>query len=414
MKNNFLKKALIIFLILFDCFVFRYTSTDNMYFFVSIIIILFNAILIGGFLIKDKSESDKRINVIIFVSFIIRIFIMLLDIFGYNLVFSGMDSESFYRAAIGEIIFPHNYVYFLKNLFFFVGNSRLAAEYLNTILSLFSILSIKKICKLLNVKDNFFPIALFALAPVNILLSGCLLRESIMIFLNCLSLLYFVKWYKTNKLSNFLISCILVFLSAWFHSGMIIGILGYGLFYILYNHKTDSINFHRSTFLAIAIVFSVFIILYKLFGNSVTLYFNKIKSLEDIGAIRDIGNTDYLTFITTPNSILQLLVWSPLKLIYFYFSPMPWDCYSFGTVAVFLFSSTIYIFLFYNILKNKNKKMISKMLLFLVLLTSLVYSWGTTNAGTAMRHREKLLPFLVVIYAVERKEKKYEKGKNNS
>ena len=45
---------------------------------------------------------------------------------------------------------------------------------------------------------------------------------------------------------------------------------------------------------------------------------------------------------------------------------------------------------------------IVKALLFSALLTIAVFSVGTRNAGTAMRHRDKILPFLIVIFAIIR------------
>ncbi len=371
---------------------------------VQIFLILFNSLVLYVFLMKNRSNEDKKINLIIFISYLIRLIVLFLDIFCHIGVFSGSDTELFYNSAIGNNNLLPNYSKFLKLLIFFVGDSRLFLEYFNVLFLILSTLIIKKLLLFLsngNYKALEKSIILFSLWPTNILLSGSLLREPLMIFLNTFSLYFFILWYKKGKILDFIFSCLIMLLSSYFHSGMLLLILGYGLFFVLYNNKTCKFDFHRNTILYLFLIIILFIGLYFIFGSYVTDYFDRISGVEDIALRRAVGSTDYLTFIDNTSSPFLLVFYTPLRIIYFFFSPMIWDCRGLGVFFTFLFSSCLYIYAFVISFKSKSHdSILKKIIIILILLFSIPYSWGTSNSGTAMRHREKILPFLVVIYCI--------------
>ena len=93
-------------------------------------------------------------------------------------------------------------------------------------------------------------------------------------------------------------------------------------------------------------------------------------------------------------------------------------------IATFTLNSSIYIyftiygFCLYRKIKNRlsyREKRIINTLGISLISTIIVFSIGTRNAGTAMRHRDKLIPFLCIGFSIiknremiERK-KKYER-----
>lgn len=91
-------------------------------------------------------------------------------------------------------------------------------------------------------------------------------------------------------------------------------------------------------------------------------------------------------------------------MFYFLFSPLPTNWRGFGDIIAFIIDSSFYIFLCWNIAKNyrfSNKFGNIKLFLLIGLSISVfVFAFGTYTAGTALRHRAKLLPMLTVLYAV--------------
>ena len=90
----------------------------------------------------------------------------------------------------------------------------------------------------------------------------------------------------------------------------------------------------------------------------------------------------------------------PVRYVTFLFSPLiPWLVrsiwHTLGLLdALFYFLSFYFIIKYHKIFKYNET---AKALFVMVLFTVLVFSLGVTNVGTAIRHRAKLAPLLIVI-----------------
>ena len=118
----------------------------------------------------------------------------------------------------------------------------------------------------------------------------------------------------------------------------------------------------------------------------------------------------YLTSIST-TSLAQIGAYLPLFMFYFLYSPTPNMIRGMLDIVTLALNSSIYLYItFVGLITYKNvksklsqkEKKIVKSLLIGVVFTIAVFSVGTRNAGTAMRHRDKILPFLIVIFAIIR------------
>ena len=112
----------------------------------------------------------------------------------------------------------------------------------------------------------------------------------------------------------------------------------------------------------------------------------------------------------------------PLLMFYFLYSPTPEMFRGVLDILTFVLNSIIFIYFtigtFYFYLKEKKKftlleKKIIKCLTVSALLTIVVFSVGTRNFGTAIRHRDKVLPILTVIFAISRNRYIIEKEKED-
>ncbi|MDP1731602.1 MAG: glycosyltransferase family 39 protein [Devosia sp.] len=104
---------------------------------------------------------------------------------------------------------------------------------------------------------------------------------------------------------------------------------------------------------------------------------------------------------TTPRSAADLIWAVPLRLVYFLFSPFPWDVRTPAHLSGLL-DSLLYAGLAWYMWKNRGRiwaDPAARLVLLIVLPLLLAFAIGTGNFGTAMRHRSKLLPVLAVLAA---------------
>jgi hypothetical protein len=100
-----------------------------------------------------------------------------------------------------------------------------------------------------------------------------------------------------------------------------------------------------------------------------------------------------------PNEYFDFLSLTFPRIIYFFFSPFPWDVRKLNQLLG-LIDSFIYMYLIYQIYKGFIlRRSVLKLNKFFVILGILfiVYSWGVSNYGTGLRHRAKFAPVLVAL-----------------
>lgn len=385
--------------------------TDNNSLLLSSILIFIDILFIA--IIFFKKKNDKNVYFVILISLIIRVFLLYFELYGRNIFLlpnSGSDTEAFYNyALVRDWNQLNGYFYFVKILYKLFNNQRLLFQFVNVIFSVIVDIIILKILKILNVnnKNKLFAMVLLCFLPSNMIISVELLREELMILLNTISLYYFVKWYVNNKTLNFIISIMFILLSAYFHSSIIVAILSYFIVYVLYDRNQNKLFINRKSLLYLFIILIVALFIYRFIFPYVNSYFNSISDLESINKKMSYyinGGSGYLQNLAYNKSYISLIITSPLKFIYFFASPMPWDWRGIADILTFSFSSIFYIYVFVLFFKNKNRaNAFVKSLMLVIIIVGLIYGMSCFSAGAAMRHREKILPYAIVLIAYIKK-----------
>ena len=384
-----------------------------------IFIVLINilvVILVGVF---KSSKGDEKICKIILLSFVMRVGLLFIDLYGRNVFVlpgSGNDTEMFHAGAL---LFPN--FEFEKNPYAFVVGiiyslcmkQRIVAQYFNLLLSISVIFIIIKICDELNInyKTKIMITLIIALIPNYMILSVILLRESLMIFLVALSLLTFVMWWKQNKIIYFILSIALVLGASVFHSGVIANAVGYILVFILFNNKSRDIKINLKT-VTLSILFMIIISAFLSSNSNIfTQKVGNVEEVQDITYRSELAQAGGAVYETNPNneennSLLGLIINSPTKMFYFITSPLPWNWRGLNDVIAFVFSAMFYIISYIYAIKairlytKYKEKNIIKACLIISLVGVFVFAWGTSNAGTAMRHRDKFIANYIVMLAL--------------
>ena len=104
---------------------------------------------------------------------------------------------------------------------------------------------------------------------------------------------------------------------------------------------------------------------------------------------------------TIANQPSELIYKTPVRAVYFLFSPFPWDLKSTNHLIGML-DAFLYMYLFYLILKNRKviwKDPQLKLILVLLLAYIIVYAIGVGNFGTSIRHRSKFIIMIILLAA---------------
>lgn len=370
------------------------------------------AILLMFILSSNKIEFKG----LICCGLLLRIGLLICDIYHvFPIPNLGADSEVFHRIAYNNAVYGGsgkltNYTDFLTLVYDYTDGSRMIGQLINVAFGLGIIIYGQKCLLLFNVNRKYLYIGtlILCLAPNLIIFSGGLLREAWCEFFITVSVYQFLKWFKYGNIGNFLFSCILVLAASYMHGGSIGVVAGYMIVYVFYNRKNNQFKFtFRSVFASlIVLAFSSFYL------QNMDTFGEKMggmdgENTEEVlvshysGALG--GGSDYLTNLPV-NNMGEVMLFSPLKMVYFILSPMPWDWRGFQDFLAFLIDSIIYLLLCWGIIRNvKNKyARLRTGLIISILSVVFIFGIGVTNAGTAMRHRAKLLPLFVVAYCISR------------
>lgn len=355
---------------------------------------------------------QKEWLLLIFIGFAIRIFVLFIDLYipSIPIFSSGGDTEYFHEVSllIANGVLPlqdgsTNYVPFLSGIYYMIGDQRPFAQFLNVAFWVFTAVYLLKSLIYLEIDKKliFTAMLIFTMMPNSIFMSSILLRESIIILLITISLYHFVRWFADGTFINYGVSILLALGAMMFHSGMIGFVIAYILAFIFVTKKgTEKVTQNVLFLLFLMVIMSLVLYNSDLFlSKFIDSEGTAISTLEISGR----GGSMYLSSLNGLTGILALLV-APLKMFYFLFSPIPLDWRGIADVASFLLDSTIYIFLIgatiYGLMKS-DMSLRNKLFLLLFLgITILVYSYGTQSAGTAMRHRNKIIPLLLISYTI--------------
>jgi hypothetical protein len=388
--------------------------------YLSNILVGFNIILFLVFLLVCGFKN-KKVQLLIFIAFCLRVLLLYFDYYGRKIGYvlhSGGDSENFYNWAVlisedlskfKEISYT-KYTDFLGLLYWFIGDQRLFSQFINLVLGMWSIFVFYNILDLLKLKESnkLLFLSLYCLYPHNIIFSSILLREALIQFFFIYSLLFFAKWLKSNDKTHIIKIIIFSLLGALFHQGMILGVVFYGFMFLYFDPHTHKFKFSfKNTILLV----SISAVLFVLIMNNMSIITSKLSFLylgdnlslaEKFNArVVDVGGATYLTNFEV-NSAYSFLILTPLRLIYFVFSPMPYDVRGAGSLIAILFDSSFYYFLVYKIVQSRKflredvQRIFPKLFVFLFLTIALGFGMATDNSGTAMRHRSKIFPALLV------------------
>lgn len=228
-------------------------------------------------------------------------------------------------------------------------------------------------------------------------LSVLVLREAPVQFFLSYSILFLIKYFKFKKLKDILCFLFFSLLAAVLHTAIFGIIIAFFITYILYNRgigMLPKIAMILVGVLGLYYVNSIGLGLSK-FGGSFDNAFEQLSSYN----IEHASGADYPSWLNLSGGGKDVLIF-PFRYIAFLFAPLiPFMVRSIGQ-TVGLIDSLLFLYLFkkiYDGRKQLKQRNIYRNILIIFLISVSVFALGSSNFGTNIRHRAKLLPVLIML-----------------
>lgn len=374
---------------------------------------------VGVALLVISIAYPPRIATLLAISLAARTALVFWDLYFSHvarIIHSGADSEGFYSTALrvsqdlnllSEDVYGEIFTKMFGLLFHVIGPSRIFAQYTNALLGLTLALLVYSILRELKMRERatFWVMALAALLPNSLMLSAVFLRESVMAALIAASLLYFVRWFNRGVPLRIVLALLLVIVASAFHAGVIAVGVGYMFIALFYRRKKQRFRFGAQSLpylLLFAAILAVTVVQYP------DVFLGKFEQFEsETEVVRAAnyrrGGSTYLTDLVVED-YGDLIGYGPLRALYFITSPMPWDFRGLFDVLTFIFDSLFYlgvpVLAVRNLRNIHDRKSLLLALMVIIVLAALVFGAGVSNAGTALRHRYKLISIFLILAAV--------------
>jgi hypothetical protein len=231
-----------------------------------------------------------------------------------------------------------------------------------------------------------------------------LLREVVIHFFLSLAVISFIKFWKYKRKSSVIFFLLYSVMCVLFHSAMIVEVGGFALAIVFIpqdGKRTRGIYKVIALFLTVAGILFINYTGFGLskFGGSLD---NAIDTFSNQESKQSIGNAAYPDWLKVTGGFMDF--WKiPVRLVAFLFAPAIPVLVKTASHLAGALDALFYMLIFYSIYKNRkfftaNKAAYS--IFIMVMSLAIVYSLGTSNFGTAIRHRAKLLP-LLLTFAVD-------------
>ncbi|MBP5208076.1 MAG: hypothetical protein J6330_06435 [Clostridia bacterium] len=325
------------------------------------------------------------------------------------------DAGGFWRTAVqyygGDFDRVYTtFPYVLNFEFHIFGKNVLCCCLTNIVLSMLMVLLVIKVLNKFNIYGNgrFFATFISALLVYGIQVSNSILRESIYFAFVTASFYMYIEYIGSKRQSRLYLALLFMIPVLILH----IGYFPIAAVYIFDVFTREKVRTNRE-FANRAIIILVFVV-FVVFASrlSSTDYVTKGRGVEGIIS-RIVGaNSDefmgeagsrYLAGLKI-TSIPTFLLYSPIKFIYYMFSPLPTNWRGLTDILAFLLDGCVHLACLLmsvkclNKLKRENSDgrhdadiRILRVGFWSVVLCGFVFGLGTATAGTAIRHRDVMI-----------------------
>lgn len=248
-----------------------------------------------------------------------------------------------------------------------------------------------------------------ALFPQLIQLSAVTHREVAIVYPFTLGAFFLVKWGRAKRV-RFLILALLFFsVPTLIHGGFIASLVAAALFA---GGSAFRASLRRLLVRKIKIPVVVVLLIVGGLGASVVIT-GEMPEVSKVGDLTEVTQKQIADRMQAaarggavyrginPTGSGNVVIQTPLRLAYFFFSPMPWDVRK-AKHLLGLLDAALYFVIFWGLWRSRHRIWQNRgalAILFVVIVTASAFALGTSNFGTSIRHRAKFVPILAALWA---------------
>ena len=407
----------IILIILIECLFSRLLLLQDIilekdYWF-SIPVFFLNSVLSILFVIQWIEKKDRSITMLLVISYVFKLLIVLQKEFiTETILFS--DMEAYQNDAVlffyyGTPLHGGNWsaaALFMGLIYKMFGIQTLLLRHFNLTMILMSGLAVYRALRFFHVQGKIMKWVLLWIqwSPYLVNNSTTVHRESMINVFVAFSLLFFVQWLQEGKTIHIVLTITLILPAVTLHSGMFGVVIGYVVIVFFYSSKEKKALFNLRRIVIIAILIAGIMLMYLKASH---IFFQKFsnQTLEKIVKSTEhaVGGS-YYSVGSHITGFREMMFYTPLRMLYFYLSPMPWDWRGLRDAIGFCVSGLLYTLVFtlalWEILQKEKNCTVVRALFLIMIIFGIIFGWGVKNAGTAIRHRDKVISISAVILAL--------------
>lgn len=361
-----------------------------------------------------KKSDDKVMFMILVGGLMLRMAALYYDRTVAWLPFNTTDAQRFHELsvetanALPDTLLEHFtgfYSQVLGVIYYIFGPYQFWGHFLNISFIMLAATKLMDIADLigLTLKNKKLMVALWLYMPIPFLMGYALLREASIYYFVVLSIYHFLKWTKEYRPWDMVIAILAVIIGAKYHDGLIAIAVPYLYAFLFYSRKRKKIKINV---LNIACIITALVLFLGFIGSEEGQEYIE-KTNAETG-----GGSSYLTSLKVETPV-EFLFAGPIKAVYLIYSPMPWLIRGGMDILTFCLDSSLWIYTTYLFFKNyRQVDSRYRILVLCILLGGFVYGMGTLNTGTAIRHRNKLMPLALVLMMAIRNKLDSEKGES--
>ena len=378
--------------------------------------------------VKNKANDDeeRKVRYMMYLSFFLRIAILLWDVYArdiYILPNSEGDAEWYHingvRYAFGYLsntVDYNRYSYYVGQIYKIIGVQKVTVQFLHVFLAIWSIVLIYKILTMFKIESKIKvrAMAFVCFLPNLMMITTFFLQESVIAFLIILSFYFYSKWWFSHNYLFIVLSVAASLMASALHTGGIVVAVGVLSLVFVVSGKEHKIKLSFGRIVSMVALMFIGLWILSQFGDAFLGRLRGGLSAESVlyeTEVREGGGAGYAVGISGLPASLDLIVNTPIRMLYFVFSPLPWTWRGLNDIIAFFGSSIFYIYVVYSLIKAIREKPIKNLrndsivsyffvLMVVVAIASIMFGWGVANAGSALRHREKFTYLFVVLFAI--------------
>lgn len=368
--------------------------------------------------IMSGLRIDHMAQRLIFLAYMARLLLLALDYLEGDIIGNLLNIRDYkiFEAVARryyEGVFSSrstNYPYIINVIFHVFGPNTFMNRLINILLSVMTLMIVYKFLQEMQLekKCRILALAILSFSPYTIVYSILSMRESYYLFFITLSFCHFCKWKFTGNDKYIYYTIVSVAPVLYLHSGYISFPALYLFYYVFDKSKGNKkglfIFFIRIVAcVAIIIFLSQLQSMHYIFRNGQRGLIYSIQTTYRQHSNQG-GGSRYLSWMKASNPI-QILIFTPIRMLYFLFSPIIFDWRGIVDLISFLTDGLLHLISLacamsfmkrvkrglYNGKNGHKYYYICKWAILLVCMTALIFSWGVTTAGAAIRHRNCLI-----------------------